>query len=230
MVNRVILRSKRDWNAGRHYSEWKWKYSLLSRAWLFVTPWTDCKPARLLCLWDSPGKHTGVGCHFLFQGIFLTQGLNLGLLHCRRILYRLSHQGSLTLNETLPKVVSGGALRSVTLKLGCTADSSGLSEKKHSCLCPKIAQKFSLISMGLIKLIRGFLKRPTSRYYRWASFPHTSPRCLILRWLQTWGPGRADHMGAKGPGFPGAAKCTVKQLGHPCTLSRAHYASRLSGL
>ena len=37
---------------------------------------------------------TEVGCHFLLLGIFLTQGLNLGLLHCRQILYQLSHQGS----------------------------------------------------------------------------------------------------------------------------------------
>ena len=43
---------------------------------------------------DSPGKNTGVGCHALLQGIFPTQGLKQGLLHCRRILYRLSHQGS----------------------------------------------------------------------------------------------------------------------------------------
>jgi len=28
----------------------------------------------LLCSWDSPGKNTGMGCYFLFQGIFLTQG------------------------------------------------------------------------------------------------------------------------------------------------------------
>ena len=34
-------------------------------------------------------------CHFLLQGIFLTQGSNPGLLHCRQALYRLSHQGSL---------------------------------------------------------------------------------------------------------------------------------------
>ena len=54
----------------------------------------DCSPARLLCPWDSPGKNTGVGCHALLQGIFLTQGSNLGLPHCRQILYRLSHQGS----------------------------------------------------------------------------------------------------------------------------------------
>ena len=32
-----------------------------------------------------------MGCHFLFQGIFLTQGLNQVLLHCRQILYQLSH-------------------------------------------------------------------------------------------------------------------------------------------
>ena len=43
---------------------------------------------------DSPGKNTGVGCHFLLQGIFPTQGSNLGLLHCRQIPYHLSHQGS----------------------------------------------------------------------------------------------------------------------------------------
>ena len=42
---------------------------------------------------DSLGKKTGVGCHDLFQGIFLTQGLNPGLLHCRQILYHLSCQG-----------------------------------------------------------------------------------------------------------------------------------------
>ena len=40
-------------------------------------------PARVLCPWDSPGKDTGVGCHFLLQMIFLTQGLNPGLLHHR---------------------------------------------------------------------------------------------------------------------------------------------------
>ena len=39
-------------------------------------------------------QNTGVGCHSLLQGIFLTQGLNLGLLPCRQILYRLRHQGS----------------------------------------------------------------------------------------------------------------------------------------
>ena len=43
---------------------------------------------------DSPGKNSGVGCHAFLQGIFPAQGSNPGLLHCRQILYQLSHQGS----------------------------------------------------------------------------------------------------------------------------------------
>ena len=43
---------------------------------------------------DSPGRNTGVGCHALLQGIFLTQESNQGLLHCRQILSQLSYQGS----------------------------------------------------------------------------------------------------------------------------------------
>ena len=53
-------------------------------------------------LGDSPGKTTGLGCHFLLEGIFLTQGLNPGLWHCRQILYCLSHQGSLLLPLCVP--------------------------------------------------------------------------------------------------------------------------------
>ena len=41
------------------------------------------------------GDSTGVGCHFLLQGIFPAQGSNPGLPHCRQTLYHLSHQGSL---------------------------------------------------------------------------------------------------------------------------------------
>ena len=43
------------------------------------------KPTRLLCLWDFPGKNTGVGCHFLLQGIFQIQGSKLHLLHSLQI-------------------------------------------------------------------------------------------------------------------------------------------------
>ena len=44
--------------------------------------------------WDSLGQNTGVGHRSLLQGIFPAQGSNRGLLHCRWILYQLSHQGS----------------------------------------------------------------------------------------------------------------------------------------
>ena len=43
-------------------------------------------PTRLLCPWNFPGKNTGVGCHFLLQGIFPTQGSNPGLLYFRQTL------------------------------------------------------------------------------------------------------------------------------------------------
>ena len=53
----------------------------------------DLQLTRLLCPWDFLGNDTGVGCHFLLQGIFPTQGWNPNLLHCRQLLYHLSHQG-----------------------------------------------------------------------------------------------------------------------------------------
>ena len=53
-----------------------------------LQPQSLCRlyPIRLLCPWDSPGKNTGVSCHSLLQGIFLTKGWKLGLPNCRQIL------------------------------------------------------------------------------------------------------------------------------------------------
>ena len=68
----------------------KWSRSVVSNS---LWP-HGLQPTRLLRPWDSPGKNTGVGCHFLLQGIFPTQGSNPGLPHCRQMLYHLSHQGS----------------------------------------------------------------------------------------------------------------------------------------
>ena len=50
-------------------------------------------PTRLLCPWDSPGKNSGVDCHFLLQGIFPTQGSNPCLPHWQVDSLPLSHQG-----------------------------------------------------------------------------------------------------------------------------------------
>ena len=51
-------------------------------------------PHGLYSPWNSSGQNTGMGRHFLLQGIFLTQGSNPGLSHYRHISYQLSHQGS----------------------------------------------------------------------------------------------------------------------------------------
>ena len=63
----------------------------LSNAWLSVTH--RLKTARLLCPLDFPSNNTEVGCHFLLQGIFLTQGSNPNFLHCRRILHHWATWG-----------------------------------------------------------------------------------------------------------------------------------------
>ena len=64
-------------------------------SWLIVNVQTGASLSLTsLCPWNSPGKNTGVDSHSLLQGLFPTQGLKPGLLHCRWILYHLSHQGS----------------------------------------------------------------------------------------------------------------------------------------
>ena len=81
---------------------------------LFATPWTVACQAPLSMGWQSlpsviwdwwqshlcPGEDTGMGNHFLLQGIFPIQGSNPCLLHCRQFPYRLSHQGSSKIHES----------------------------------------------------------------------------------------------------------------------------------
>ena len=58
------------------------------------------RPHGLYSQWNSPGPNTGVGTFPFSRGIFLTQGSNPGLPHCRQILYQLSHKRSHGLNMT----------------------------------------------------------------------------------------------------------------------------------
>ena len=60
--------------------------SLVTKSCLTLCNPMDYSP-RLLCPWDFPGENTGVGCHFLFQGIFSNQGWNSHLLLGRWIVY-----------------------------------------------------------------------------------------------------------------------------------------------
>ena len=73
----------------------------LSRVWLFAIPWTIAYQGPLSMGFS---RNTGVGCHFLLQEIFPTQGLNPGLPHCRQTLYCLSHQGSPSKYSQRPKI------------------------------------------------------------------------------------------------------------------------------
>ena len=56
--------------------------------------WDSLQPHGLYSPWNSPGQNTGVGSLSLLQGLSPTQSLNLGLPHCRQLLYQLSHKGS----------------------------------------------------------------------------------------------------------------------------------------
>ena len=67
---------------------------LVARSRLTLCDPMDCSPPGSCVLGNSPGKTTGVGCHALLWGIIPTQGSNLGLLHCRWILYHMSHRRS----------------------------------------------------------------------------------------------------------------------------------------
>ena len=87
-------------------------------------------PRRFLCPWNSPHKNTGVGCHFLLQAIFLTHGSNPGLLHCRQILYHLSHQESPIIHQFLKRT---SVWTSSGQSLQCAAEESNLAIHATSC-------------------------------------------------------------------------------------------------
>ena len=78
---------------------------------------------RLLCWWNSPAKNTGVDCHSLLHGIFLTQGSNLGVLHFRQILHQLSQERSLKLS--IPYIKNPGKHKYSGINPTCDFVSSG---------------------------------------------------------------------------------------------------------
>ena len=70
---------------------------------------TLCDPMETIQSMEFSSQNSGVGSFFLLQGIFLTQGLNPGLPHCRQILYQLSHKGSPRILEWVAYPFSGGS-------------------------------------------------------------------------------------------------------------------------
>ena len=70
---------------------------------------------RLLCPWDFLGKNIGVGCHFLLQGILLTEGSHPHLLHCRQILYWLISVGGFLI--VCPRIMDFSSLSLETFSI-----------------------------------------------------------------------------------------------------------------
>ena len=102
---------------------------------------------------DSPGQNTGVGCHALLQGTFPTQGLNPALLHCRWILYHLSHQGSPKRLVWVTYPFSRGSSRSSNrTRVSCIAGgffTSWATQEAHSfCMCDAIFSPTGLYSFS----------------------------------------------------------------------------------
>ena len=101
---------------------------------LFATPGTVA--TRLLCPWDFPGQNTGVGCHSLLQGIFPAQGLNPGLLHCRQILYRLSHQGRA--NKVVERLIVYSSIPRVhVFSVSCVTNGALWLHTQGACWTPR---------------------------------------------------------------------------------------------
>ena len=108
-----------------------------------ATLWTV--PTSFLSPWNSPGKKTGVLCHFFLQEI-LTQGsslCSLHLLHCRWILYPLNHLGNP--KSASPCVSRGGRGAEWTLWMcrRCAAmkghvSFTGSGERLHVCFLPSV--------------------------------------------------------------------------------------------
>ena len=87
-------------------SEYSAVLCLVAQSCLILCEPRDYSPPGSSVYEDSPGKNTGVGYHALLQGIFPIQGSNPGLLHCRRILYHLSHQRSPRILEWVAYLLS----------------------------------------------------------------------------------------------------------------------------
>ena len=93
-----LQRVGHDWETELNWTDWCMHGQSLSCVLLFATLWTVAHQA--VCPWDFPGKSSGVGCHFLLQGIFPTQGSNprlpslLRFLHLQAGSSPLNHLGS----------------------------------------------------------------------------------------------------------------------------------------
>ena len=108
----------------------------LNPAWLFATPGTVAHQTPLSV--GFPGKSTGVGCHFLLQGLFLTQGSNSHFVHCRQTLYHC-----VTGEALLPSYVHHS--RHFAMNLYCFSDQKWCSHCASSLEVPQKIKNITTI-------------------------------------------------------------------------------------
>ena len=111
-------------------------------------------PAKFLCPWNLPGKNTEVGSHSLLQGIFPSQGSNLGLPHCRQILYCLNHRKVPRIWEQAAISSSKGSSRPRDqARVSCSLPLSHLGSPFNAWLVPKQQKVFILFYEKLPKVL-----------------------------------------------------------------------------
>ena len=121
-----------------------------------VTSWTVA--CRLLCPWDPPGKNTGVGCHFLLQGIFLTQGSKSCLLCLQQWKVDplpLSHLGSPLLLTEWFGVKYLNTLASTTCKI-------------------ETAIILNIVLWGVKRILSQLSQKGSPRILKWVAYPFSS--------------------------------------------------------
>ena len=154
------------------------EFQLLSCVQLFAPQ--GQQPARLLCPCNSPGQNTEVSSHFLLQGIFLIQGLNLCLLYCRWILYLLSNQGCCCCCQ-VTSVVSDSVRphRQQPIRLPRPQDSPG---KNTGVGCHFLLQCMKVKSESEVTQLCPTLCNPTD-----CSPPGSSSHGIFLARVLEWG-------------------------------------------
>ena len=126
------------------------------------------RPHGLYSPWNYPGQNTGLGSLSLLQGIFPTQGLNPGLLHCKQIFYQLDHQGTPRILEWLAYPFSS---RSSGFRVSCITGrffNSGATREVLEFLVNKCQiMKLSILAChqqwGMLTMLR--LSFPSLSFY-----------------------------------------------------------------
>ena len=115
-------------------------------------------PARLFCPWDSPGRNTGVGCHFLLQGIFPTQGIEPSSPVLADGLFTTESQGTSLLHRLFVYVKISFFQRSISLRFGDShhrmrhRGTAGTHADAHRWPCSSsLAPKVARLPQGLPK-------------------------------------------------------------------------------